>query len=81
MSKKVIKMQKKYGPVLNVAEDCVEVFKKSGYKKVAEKAVDIDKMKKAQLKTYAKENGIDIEDANTEDEIRTKIKAAEEAEV
>lgn len=82
MSKKVVKMQKKDGPVLNVAEDCVEIFKKSGYEKVAEKApIGIDEMKKTQLKAYAKEKGIDIEDAKTEDEIRAKIKAAEEAEV
>ena len=78
-NKKVIKMKKKDGPVLNVAEDCVAVFEKSGYTKVTEKApVGIDEMKKAQLKTYANEKGIDIGDAKTEDEIRAKIKEAEE---
>lgn len=83
MNKKaIVKMQKKDGPVLNVSEDCVEVFKKSGYEKVEEKApVTIDEMKKDQLKAYAKEKGIDLGDAKTVDEIRAKIKGAEEAEV
>ena len=83
MNKKtIIKMQKKDGPVLNVSEDCVEVFKKSGYEKVEEKApVTIDEMKKDQLKAYAKEKGIDLGDAKTVDEIRAKTKEAEEAEV
>ncbi|MBQ8503346.1 MAG: hypothetical protein IJ491_03610 [Clostridia bacterium] len=81
MNKKTtVKMQKKDGPVLNVSEDCVEVFKKSGYTKFEEKAiVSIDEMKKDQLKAYAKDKGIDIGDAKTVDEIRAKIKEAEEA--
>lgn len=78
-NKKVVKMKKNDGPVLNVAEDCVAVFEKSGYKKVEE--VSIDKMNKTQLEAYAKKKGIDLGDAKTKEEILAKIKEVEETEV